>query len=289
IHARHLVTLPHYVTDQRIDAIIEGALAEDVGAGDVTTEATVGREVQADARLVAKATGVVAGCYVAERILARTASSVGLEGSLADGAAVQPGATIGVMRGSARSMLMGERLVLNVMQRMSGIATATRRFVEAVEGSGARILDTRKTAPVLRILDKWAVLLGGGENHRVGLYDMILIKDNHIAAAGGIEAALKAAVEYRKGRELRIEVEARTLDEVRAVVDHGGADMILLDNMVSVLSDGTVDVSVLREAVELVAGRLATEASGNVTLETVRAIAATGVDYISCGALTHSV
>jgi nicotinate-nucleotide pyrophosphorylase (carboxylating) len=184
---------------------------------------------------------------------------------------------------------MGERLALNLMQRMSGIATATRAMAEAA--GDATILDTRKTAPGLRLFDKWAVRLGGGTNHRVGLYDMFLIKDNHIAAAGGIRAAIDAAGRYRKTHapDLAIEIETRTLDEVDEVLAIGGVDRVLLDNMVEVGDNGLVDVTMLAEAVRRVGGAFETEASGNVTLATVPAIAATGVDFISSGALTHSV
>ncbi len=187
--------------------------------------------------------------------------------------------------------MAAERLALNVLQRMSGIATVTRRMVEAARPHPARILDTRKTAPGLRLLDKWAVRLGGGENHRLGLYDMILIKDNHIASVGGVRAAIEAAQQYRQDRDasLSIEIETRTLDEVQAVLETDGVEVILLDNMVTVQPDGAIDTSLLQEAVALVDGRMATEASGNITLATVPAIAATDVTYISCGALTHSV
>ena len=185
---------------------------------------------------------------------------------------------------------MGERLALNILQRMSGIASATRLMANAAKPYHARILDTRKTAPGLRVFDKWAVQLGGGENHRIGLFDMILIKDNHIAATGGIKQAISAAGLYRQTHapRLQIEVEARTIEEVDAAVSAGGIDRILLDNMVEV-REGEIDTSKLQEAIRRIDGRVITEASGNVTLETVPAIAATGVDYISSGALTHSV
>lgn len=284
--------IPSFITESRLDALIDHALEEDVGSGDVTTQATVDETVHAEATFFAKQDGVLAGRYVAEHIMRRVDETVQLHWTRRDGQTIYRGTAFGKMRGSARSMLTAERLVLNVMQRMSGIATATSRFVNAVRGHNAKILDTRKTAPGLRVLDKWAVRLGGGENHRIGLFDMILIKDNHIAAAGGIAPAVQAAVAYREkrtGEPLEIEVEARTLDEVREVLDTGAADMILLDNMVAFGPSARPDVSLLRDAVELVDGRLPTEASGNVTLETVEAIAGTGVDYISCGALTHSV
>ena len=281
--------LPFYFTNERLDELIDRALEEDVGSGDVTTIATVRPETRAHASFMAKQDGILAGRYVAERVLERIDPEVAFSWTRADGQAIFRGTSIGSMSGRARSILAAERLVLNIMQRMSGIATATSRFVDAVRGRRVRILDTRKTAPGLRVLDKWAVRLGGGENHRIGLFDMILIKDNHIAAAGGLREAIDAAADYALEKDLRIEVEARTLDDVRVVVDDGRVDMILLDNMVVVGPGRKPDVSMLRDAVALVDGRLTTEASGNVTLETVGAIAATGVDFISCGVLTHSV
>lgn len=271
-----------------IDALIERAFAEDIGEGDVTTLATVPASQRATATFLAKEDGVLAGLAVAERVFAALDPQVALARTAADGDRLKAGTRFGTVGGPARSLLTGERLALNVMQRMSGIATATRRMVDAAEG--ATILDTRKTAPGLRALDKWAVRLGGGTNHRAGLYDMFLIKDNHIAAAGGVRAAVEAAQAHRTEHapELQIEVETRTMDEVETVLAVGGVDRLLLDNMVTVGDDGHVDTSRLAEAVRRIGGRFETEASGNVTLATVPAIAATGVDYISSGALTHS-
>ncbi len=290
--------LPPYLTDDALDALVARALAEDVGPGDVTTAATIPPETDAEAHFLAKEAGVLAGLYVAGRVFAAVDPAVRVRWTAADGDATAAAAVFGRVEGPARSLLTAERTALNLLQRMSGIATATRRMVDAVRmvdadrPHRARILDTRKTAPGLRLLDKWAVRLGGGENHRIGLYDRILIKDNHIAAAGGIGPAIAAAHAYRTrtGRtDLGIEVEARTLDEVRAVLAADPVDYILLDNMVHRAPDGALDTSMLHIAVALIDGRIATEASGNVTLETVPAIAATGVDYISSGALTHSV
>jgi nicotinate-nucleotide pyrophosphorylase (carboxylating) len=283
--------LPPYLSPADLDALIARALDEDVGHGDVTTLATVGAEVRAEGRFLAKASGVVAGLAVAERVFAQLDESVQVSFDVDDGARVEAGTVFGRAAGPARSLLVGERLALNLMQRMSGIATATRRMAEATGDYPARILDTRKTAPGLRALDKWAVLLGGGENHRVGLYDMVLVKDNHIAAAGGVAEAILAARRYVEsaGLDVLVEVEARTLEEIEAVLAAGGVDRILLDNFVRVAPGGTVDTSGLEEALALVGGRIPCEASGNVTLQTVPAIAATGVDYISSGALTHSV
>ena len=283
--------LPPYLSEADLDDLIARALQEDVGPGDVTTLATVAPDATAEAAFLAKADGVLAGLAVAERVFAAVDDRLRVHWHRHDGDAVTAGTVVGRVQGPARGLLTGERLALNLMQRMSGIATATHHLVQAA-GGRAHILDTRKTAPGLRLLDKWAVRLGGGDNHRIGLFDLILIKDNHIAAAGGVREAIQAAQRYRTTQnraDLRIEVEARTLDEVRAVCAAAGVDFILLDNMVRTDADGTVDAGLLAEAVALVDGRIKTEASGNVTLHTVPAIAATGVDYISCGALTHSV
>ena len=272
-----------------VDALIDRALAEDVGGGDVTTLATIPADRRATATFLAKEDGVLAGLAVAERVFAVLSPEIVIRWDAADGDAVAAGTRFGTVDGPARAILVGERLALNLMQRMSGIATATRAMAEAA--GDATILDTRKTAPGLRAFDKWAVRLGGGTNHRVGLYDMFLIKDNHIAAAGGIRAAIDAARRYRTEHapDLAIEIETRTLAEVDEVLAVGGVDRVLLDNMVEVGDDGLVDVTMLAEAVRRVGGTFETEASGNVTLATVPAIAATGVDFISSGALTHSV
>lgn len=284
-------SLPPYLSPADLDALIERALDEDLGPGDVTTEATVSPNTTAVAHVRAKENSIAAGLDAAERTFRAVDDAVDLTWTVDDGAPIQAGTTVGRVRGSARALLMAERTALNLMQRMSGIATATRQMVEAVAPHDTQILDTRKTAPGLRLLDKWAVRLGGGTNHRLGLHDQILIKDNHITAAGGIPEALQAARQYRNERapDLQIEIETRTLKEVRTVLNAGGADIILLDNMVDGTPSGTVDVTRLEEAVALINGRATTEASGNVTLETVPAIAATGVDAISSGALTHSV
>ncbi len=285
--------LPAYLSEKALAETVRCALGEDLGPGDATTRATVGAEVEATARIQAKEAGVVAGCAVAAQVFAEVDEAVRVDWQKTDGDAVEPGDVVARFEGRARSLLTAERTALNFMQRMSGIATAARRMVEAARPHGAEILDTRKTAPGLRPLDKWAVRLGGGTNHRLGLYDLILIKDNHIAAAGGIAEALRAAHAYRKEHapDLRIEIETRTLDEVEAAMraEDARPDIILLDNMARLTESGTVDTSVLEEAVRLVGGRCRTEASGNVTLQTVPAIARAGVDAISSGALTHSV
>jgi nicotinate-nucleotide pyrophosphorylase (carboxylating) len=283
--------LPSYLSESHLDAIVRRALDEDVGSGDVTTLATVEAGQAATGTIRTKEAGVLAGAAVATRVFEQVDARAEADWPAGDGDRVDAGTTVARIEGPARALLVGERLALNVLQRMSGIATATRRMVEAARPHGARILDTRKTVPGLRPLDKWAVRLGGGTNHRIGLFDQILIKDNHIAAAGGVAEALDAAAAYREANDpsLDVEVETRTLAEVRAAAGHGAADILLLDNMVEVGADGSVDTSRLAEAVDLVDGRARTEASGNVTRETVAPIAATGVDAISSGALTHSV
>ncbi len=285
----HPPELPSYVDVEALDRSIEAWYAEDVGSGDVTTDATIPEDRQAYAEFLVKEEGVIAGLGVVNRVFCRRSPSLAPVWRVEDGAAVAKGQVIGTVTGNARSLLIAERLALNLLQRMSGIATATRRMAERAQP--ALVLDTRKTAPGLRMLDKWAVLLGGGANHRIGLFDRVLIKDNHIEAVGGIEEAVRSARAYldRTSRHLEVEVEVRSLDEVRRVLEMDGVDWILLDNMVRRLPDGGLDTTLLRSAVRLVAGRIRTEASGNVTEETVAAIAATGVDAISSGALTHSV
>lgn len=275
-----------------LDWLIPHALAEDVGTGDVTTQATIPAETQATARFKVKESGVIAGLAVAERVFAAVDPDLRVRWTAADGDRVEPGDRPGRVQGRARSILVAERLALNLVQRMGGIATAAHRMAEAARP--ATVLDTRKTAPGLRQLDKWAVALGGAANHRTGLWDMVLIKDNHIAAAGGVREALLAATQYLEanGLAVPVECETRTLAEVHealaAHADGARLHRLLLDNM-AVRTADRLDVSRLREAVGIVGGRVQTEASGNVTLETVRAIAETGVDFISSGALTHSV
>ena len=275
-----------------LEELLPRALSEDVGAGDVTTFATVPAERQAEARFLAKEEGVLAGLAVAERVFAAVDEGLRVDWGATDGDAVAAGTVFGRVAGAARAILTAERLALNLMQRMSGIATAARRMAEAAHP--AVVLDTRKTAPGLRALDKWAVALGGARNHRTGLFDMVLVKDNHIAAAGGVEAALRGVHAYLDAHRLAlpVEVEARTLGEVDEVLRLAAAglrvDRLLLDNMARLTPEG-VDAAMLAEAVRRVGGRMETEASGNVTLETAGALAATGVDFISSGALTHSV
>jgi nicotinate-nucleotide pyrophosphorylase (carboxylating) len=262
------------------DELIRAALAEDVGPGDFTSRWTVPADRMVEARLIAKARGTLAGLEVARRVFHQVDSSLEVTIHLRDGASVEPGDEVLRVAGRARGILTGERLALNFLQRLSGVATVTRRYVDAVAGTRARILDTRKTTPGMRALEKAAVRAGGGENHRFGLHDMILIKENHIAAAGGITAAVRA-VGAANERHLRVEVETRDLDEVREALE-AGVDRILFDHMVPEL---------LRQAVSLVteSGQpVETEASGEITLETVGEVARTGVDFISVGAITHS-
>jgi nicotinate-nucleotide pyrophosphorylase (carboxylating) len=258
--------------------IIQHALAEDLGDGDVTTLCTIPADAMLTGRFIAKADGIIAGVEVARLTFALIDERARVDFSISDSAPVTKGQVFGMVSGPTRALLVGERTALNFMQRMSGIATLTHQFVEAVKPHKAVILDTRKTAPGLRLLDKWAVKLGGGENHRIGLFDMVLIKNNHITAVGSITAAINRVREC-DDRHRPIEVEVRTLDELREALVLQ-PDRILLDNM---------NLDQMREAVQIAAGRVPLEASGNVTLETVNAIAATGVDFISSGALTHSV
>ena len=255
---------------------VERALAEDIGSGDATTESIVSSGANLEGRIVAKELGVVAGLSVARVAFQLLDNRVGFKSCTSEGQRVAVGEVLAEIKGPARGVLSAERTALNFLGRMSGIATLTRRFVEEVRGTRVRILDTRKTAPNLRACDKMAVRLGGGENHRLGLYDMILIKDNHIALAGSITEAVKRA---RKNRnDLEIEVEARTLADIAEALNQG-VRRILLDNM---------SLDEICSAVELNAGRAELEASGNATLANVRKIAETGVDCVSVGALTHS-
>ncbi len=256
--------------------LIELAIAEDIGPGDATSEAVLPPDLALHARIVAKSAGVVAGLPVAGAVFARVGPGLRFVAHVQDGARVAPGDLVAEVAGPGREMLAAERIALNFLQRLSGIATLTRSFVDAVAGSGAVILDTRKTHPGYRVLEKYAVRMGGGQNHRFSLYDMMMVKDNHIDAAGSIAVAVERA--RATFPDLPIEVEVRNLDELRQALPLD-VTRILLDNM---------SLDEMRRAVEITAGRTPLEASGNVNLETVAGIAATGVDYISVGALTHS-
>jgi nicotinate-nucleotide pyrophosphorylase (carboxylating) len=255
---------------------IRRALAEDIGGGDATSNSILPPDARMSGQIIAKQDGVIAGLDVAETVCRTVDAGIEFRALVGEGDRVEDRQIVAALDGPARSLLTAERTALNFLGRMSGIATLTRQFVEAVAGTQAVILDTRKTAPGLRMADKLAVLRGGGQNHRIGLYDMILIKDNHIDFAGSITEAVTCARAANRG--LEIEVEARTLEHVREALALG-VERILLDNM---------SLETMREAVHITAGRARLEASGNVSLETVRAIAETGVDYISSGALTHS-
>ena len=252
------------------------ALEEDIGPGDVTTNTIVPADASLRGRIIAKQDGVVAGLEIAKQVMLALSQQVTFVAEVQDGSKVTRGTVLANLDGSARALLTGERTALNFLGRMSGIATLTRKFVDAVSGTNAIILDTRKTAPGLRITDKLAVRLGGGQNHRTGLFDMVLIKDNHIDFAGSITAAVQRV--RNSGTTLEIEVETRSLDNVREALALG-VERILLDNM---------SAETMREAVAICDGRAKLEASGNVTLDTVLEVARTGVDYISVGALTHS-
>jgi len=270
------------LNDSRIARLIELALLEDVGMGDVTSDSIVDEGSLSRGELLCKQGGVIAGLDVAALVFRYCDDSISFDRLVADGADCPAGLVISRMDGGTKAILRGERTALNFLQRMSGIATLTRRFVDAVTGTSARITDTRKTAPGLRVLDKWAVRLGGGVNHRFGLDDMVLIKDNHIVAAGGITAAVMLCRAYLDEHHIRaaVEVETKNLEEVREALGCGGIQRIMLDNFA--LPDMHQAVSMIARAVEV-------EASGGITLATVRQVAQTGVDFISVGALTHSV
>jgi len=262
-----------------VEHLIELALREDLGArGDVTSRATIPADTRISGRITAKAEGVIAGLPLVAMVYKRVDPAVTVQNHCQDGGQVSVGTMIGEVVGSAQSVLTGERVALNFVQRLSGIATLTAQFVGAVAGTKAVILDTRKTTPGWRSLEKYAVERGGGHNHRMGLYDMVMIKDNHIDAAGGITAAVNAVRAYPDAQDLLIEVEVKNLNELKEVLALK-VDRVMLDNM------GEAE---MRQAVKLAAGRVPLEASGNMSLERVAGVAATGVDYISVGALTHS-
>ncbi|PKA55639.1 nicotinate-nucleotide pyrophosphorylase (carboxylating) [Apostasia shenzhenica] len=278
-----------------LKAVIALALAEDAGdRGDVTSLATVPSNMEVEAHFIAKEDGVIAGIALAEMIFDQVDPSLKVEWSTRDGNYIHKGTKFGKVYGCAHNIVVAERVVLNFMQRMSGIATFSKAMADAAYP--ACVLETRKTAPCLRLVDKWAVLIGGGKNHRMGLFDMVMIKDNHISIAGGVANALKGVDAFleQKSLKLPVEVETRTLQEVEEVLDYASQNRtsltrIMLDNMVIPLPDGDVDVTMLKEAVEMIDRRYETEASGNVSLETVKKVGETGVTYISSGALTHSV
>ena len=268
--------------DKLIDELIALSFAEDIGDGDHTTLSCIPADAMGKQRLIIKEEGILAGVEMARRIFHRFDPEMKMEVYINDGAHVKPGDVAFVVEGKVQSLLQTERLMLNVMQRMSGIATITSEYVKLLEGTKCRVLDTRKTTPGMRIMEKDAVRIGGGCNHRIGLFDMILLKDNHVDFAGGIPQAVTRAQEYckAKGKDLKIEVEVRTLEDLQKVLDMGGIHRIMFDNF---------DTDKTRKAVEMVAGRFETESSGGITFDTLRDYALCGVDYISVGALTHSV
>ncbi|QNL52619.1 carboxylating nicotinate-nucleotide diphosphorylase [Olivibacter sp. SDN3] len=270
------------IYNKQLRALITQALNEDVGDGDHTSLSTIPQGKKGQAKLIIKEDGVLAGVKVALEVFNTVDSSLAVEVYLQDGALVKKGDVVLVVKGDVHAILIAERLVLNLMQRMSGIATTTRHIVEALKGTDTKVLDTRKTTPGLRFLEKEAVRIGGGVNHRFGLYDMILIKDNHVDYAGGIGLALTAAHDYimRTGKNIAVEIEVRNLEELKEVIEFGKIDRILLDNF---------DFKSLEEAVKLVKGRFITEASGGIVAANAKQYAECGVDYISMGALTHSV
>ena len=268
-------------TDQLIDDLLTLAFAEDVGDGDHTTLSTIPDTERGVQRLIVKEEGIIAGVEIARKVFEKFDPSLKMTVYINDGSRVKPGDIAFKVEGSVRSLLQTERLMLNIMQRMSGIATQTARYQDHLEGLKAKVIDTRKTTPGLRVLEKEAVKIGGGGNHRMGLYDMILIKDNHVDFAGGIPQAVRAAKEWMKanGKDLKIEVETRNTEEIQQALE-AGVDRIMLDNFTPERT---------AEAVKLINGRTEVESSGGITLDTLRAYGEAGVDFISVGALTHSV
>ena len=270
------------IDDPIINEFIDNAIREDVGDGDHTSLSIIPATEKGKARLIVKDEGILAGVEIAEKVFKRFDPEMKIEVLMKDGSHVKHGDIAFTVEGKVLTILQCERLVLNIMQRMSGVATQTHKYVEKLEGLKTKVLDTRKTTPGMRLLDKCAVKLGGGENHRIGLYDMILIKDNHIDFAGGIENAIRSAQNYlkQKNKTLRIEVEARSIDDIKKIMDIGGVHRIMLDNF---------DIDTTRKAVKLIDGKFETESSGGITIDTLRDYAKCGVDYISVGALTHQI
>ena len=268
--------------NELIDRLIDLSFAEDIGDGDHTTLCCIPEDAMGKSHLLIKEDGILAGVEIAKEVFARFDPTMVVEVLINDGAKVHRGDIAMVVTGKVRSLLQTERLMLNIMQRMSGIATMTHRYVERIEGTGAHVLDTRKTPPGMRMLEKMAVKIGGGVNHRIGLFDMILLKDNHIDFAGGISNAINRCHAYLKERnlDLKIEIEVRNFDELNQVLECGGVNRIMLDNFT---------VADTKKAVDLINHRYEVESSGNITLDTIRSYAEQGVDYVSVGALTHSV
>lgn len=268
--------------NELIDRLIDLSFAEDIGDGDHTTLCCIPEDAMGKSHLLIKEDGILAGVEIAKEVFARFDPTMVVEVLINDGAKVHRGDIAMVVTGKVRSLLQTERLMLNIMQRMSGIATMTHRYVERIEGTGAHVLDTRKTTPGMRMLEKMAVKIGGGVNHRIGLFDMILLKDNHVDFAGGISNSINRCHAYLKERnlDLKIEIEVRNFDELNQVLECGGVNRIMLDNFT---------VADTKKAVDLINHRYEVESSGNITLDTIRSYAEQGVDYVSVGALTHSV
>lgn len=273
---------PDYITEESLNDFIDRALSEDIRDGDHSSLASIPANARNTAYLLMKASGIIAGMELAEIIFKKLDPTMDIISSVADGTSVKEGDVILKVHGNSRAILSAERLVLNCMQRMSGVATQTHYLSSLISGTGTRLLDTRKTTPNFRMMEKWAVVIGGGVNHRYGLFDMIMLKDNHVDFAGGINKAVTATVDYliKTGKDLKIEVETRNLEEVQQALETEKVDRIMLDNM---------SPEEMTRAVTLIAGRSETEASGGITESTIQAAAASGVDYISVGALTHSV
>ena len=265
-----------------IESLLNNAFAEDIGDGDHSTLACIPADKYGKARLIIKEAGVLAGVEIAKKVFHKFDPEMKMEVFIQDGTEVKPGDIAFIVEGKDQSLLQTERTVLNIMQRMSGIATTTRKYVKLLDGLHTHVLDTRKTTPGLRVLEKMAVKIGGGVNHRMGLFDMVMLKDNHVDFAGGIEQAINKTKSYlkEKGKNLKIEVEVRNLDELEQAMNIGGIDRIMLDNF---------DIPTTKEAVKRVNGRFETESSGGITIDTLRSYAECGVDFISVGALTHSV
>ncbi len=271
-----------YSVDELEDKLFDLAFAEDIGDGDHTTLCCIPETAEGKSKLLVKEPGILAGVEIAGKIFKKFDPTLQMEVFIKDGSEVKPGDIAFIVSGKVRSLLQTERLMLNIMQRMSGIATMTHKYMERLKGTKTKVLDTRKTTPGMRILEKQAVKIGGGVNHRIGLFDMILLKDNHIDFAGGIAQALERCHSYLKEHNLnlKIEIEVRSLEELKEVMECGGVDRIMLDNFTPELT---------RRAVELIGGRYETESSGGITIDTIRNYAECGVDYVSVGALTHSV
>ncbi len=268
--------------NKMVDELIDRSIAEDIGDGDHTTRSTVPKDIQGSAKLLVKETGIIAGVDIALKIFTRIDPSLKTKIFIQDGAAVKPGDVVFHVHGSTHTILQAERLALNFMQRMSGIATNTNRYVEKLAGLKTKVLDTRKTTPGLRVVEKMAVKIGGGENHRFGLYDMILVKDNHIDFAGGIKKAIEKIQTYlvEYGKKIPVEIEVRNMQELEEVLNAGFVDRVMLDNFTPEQT---------KKAVEFINGRMEVESSGGINLETIRSYAECGVDFVSVGELTHQI